>query len=58
METVLNLFITLVISCGTAIVIKLYFDDSGLGQFPVLTFLTVSVVSYMLISALELVVKL
>lgn len=50
----LNLILTLVISCGTAIVVKLYFDGSGLSEYPVLTFLTVSVISYMLISTLEI----
>ena len=50
----LNLLITLVISCGTAVIVKLWFDGSGLAEYPVLTFLTVSIVSYMLISTLEI----
>ena len=53
----LNLILTLVISCIVSVIVKLYFDDNGLGAYPVLTFVTVSIVSYMIISSMEMLVK-
>ena len=46
----LDLLVSLILSGIISIVVKVYFDDSGLGAFPVLTFLVVTVLSYMAIS--------
>ncbi len=42
-----DLIISLVLSVFVTIGIKLWFADSGLDAFPVLTFLVITIVSYM-----------
>ncbi len=46
----LDLFLSLFLSLLVTIAVKIYFGESGLSAFPVLAFLTITVVSYMLTS--------
>lgn len=43
----LDLFLALVLSILVTIAVKRYFGESGLSAFPVLMFLTITVLSYM-----------
>lgn len=49
----LDLFVSLGISLVITVIVKVYFDESGLGAFPVLTFLVISVLSYMAMAMLH-----
>ena len=48
----LYLFLSLLLSGLITIGVKIWFKESGLGAFPVLTFLTITVLSYMATAAL------
>ncbi len=48
-----DLLISLVLTAVLTVAIKRWFDDSGLGAFPVLTFLVIAVLSYMATAAVH-----
>jgi len=49
----LDLFLSLILTGVISIFVKIYFSESGLGAFPVLTFLVIAVLSYMATAALD-----
>ena len=43
-----DLIISLILTAVISIIVKLYFGESGLSGFPVLTFLVIAIASYVL----------
>jgi hypothetical protein len=50
-----DLLISLVVGCLCTVLIKRSFNDSGLGAFPVLTFLVVTLITYLITAAIEMI---